>query len=434
MDTPLTGWIPAQPGAALEDVDTPALILDLDRFDANLSRLMQAAATTGVRVRPHAKSHKCVQIARRQIAAGAAGICCQKVAEAAVFLAGGISDVLISNEVVGDHKLRRLAELACAYPNARLGVCVDDAGVVRRMGAICAMLGARLDVYVEIDVGQDRCGVSTAAAAEALGREITAAPQLRLAGLQAYAGSAQHLRSINERRAAAGGAAARAAEVRTALRAVGLSCEIVTGGGTGTFLYEAASQVFDEIQPGSYALMDVDYARNIQDPDAPRFAQALTILATVMSVRHGPRDADVRHPGGTAGGNAEGTPGNATGTDEAVERITLDAGLKAFSVDSGPAEPDFPGWQVRGVSDEHTVLERTSPPGVRPPRRGDRARVGAGRPLAVPGEGRAPALGDKVHLVPSHCDPTVNLHDWIVAVRGRTVEAVWRVDARGALF
>lgn len=374
-------WIPAQAGDAVEDVDTPALILDLDKFERNVTRLMNAVNPSGVRVRPHAKSHKCVEIARRQIAAGAIGVCCQKISEAEVFLAGGIGDVLIANEPVGPRKLRRLVDLALAHPEARLGVCVDDVAVVRQLGAQCDEHGAKLDVYVEIDVGQNRCGVPGAEDAVPLAKAVVASPRLSFMGLHAYAGSAQHRRGVPERKRAILAAAQRADEVRAALRGNDLPCEVITGGGTGTFVYEAASGVYNEVQPGSYVLMDLDYAKNEQDANAPHFEQALYVLSTVMSLR-----------------NAEGN-----------ERVTLDAGLKAFSTDSGPALPAFPGWQVRGVSDEHTVLQR----------------VGEGPPVK---------LGDKALLIPGHCDPTVNLHDWIVAVRARRVEAVWRVDARGAVF
>jgi D-serine deaminase-like pyridoxal phosphate-dependent protein len=370
-------WTPAAPGDRLQDVDTPALILDLDRFEANLERLRDAAARHQVRARPHAKSHKCPEIARRQIAAGAIGICCQKVGEAEVFLAGGIANVLITNEVVGERKLRRLAHLAREHAGARLGVCVDDVAVVTRLGALCVAEEARLDVYVELDVGQNRCGVATPAEVVGLARAIVACPGFTFMGLHAYAGSAQHRRGVPERRQAIEEAARKAGEARAALAAAGLPCEIVTGGGTGTFVYEAGSQVYNEVQPGSYVLMDTDYAGNEHDPDAPAFEQALFVLATVMSVRG--------------------------------DRATLDAGLKAFSTDSGLPAPAFAGWQIANVSDEHAVLHRT----------------GAGPSLA---------LGDKVLVVPSHCDPTVNLHDWIVAMRHETVEAVWPVEARGAGF
>jgi len=374
-------WIPARAGDALADVDTPALIVDLDRFDANIGRLMQAVAGRNVRVRPHAKSHKCVEIAKRQVAAGAVGICVQKTSEAEPFLAAGIGDVLVTNEVVGARKLANLAALAARFPAARIGVCVDDASVVAPLGRACDAAAARLDVYIELDVGHDRAGVADPGAAVALARAVAAQSSLRLRGLQAYFGSAQHRRGVEQRRRAIESAAALSRAARDALRAAGLPCDTVTGAGTGTFLFEAASGVYTEIQPGSYVLMDADYAKNEHDPDWPRFDQSLFILATVMSRRH----------------------------DARGDRATLDAGLKAFSTDSGPAQPAFAGWTVRGVSDEHTVLDRS-------------------------GDGPALALGDKVRLIPGHVDPTVNLHDWIVALRGDRVEAIWPVDARGTVY
>jgi D-serine deaminase-like pyridoxal phosphate-dependent protein len=374
-------WRPARSGDLLQDVDTPALILDLGKFETNLTRMMGAVKPFGVRVRPHAKSHKCVEIARRQMQAGAVGICVQKLSEAAVFLAGGIDDVLITNEVVGAGKLRRLAELSVRHPDARLGLCMDDVGIVRQLAQACNELGARVDAYVELDVGQNRCGLSMPHEVVDLARAIVASPRLNFMGLHAYFGSAQHRRGVPERRAAIEAAAQKAYEARAALRAADLPCERITGGGTGTFLYEAASAVYNEIQPGSYVLMDADYARNAADPQAPRFEHALAILSTVMSVR-------------SADGN---------------ERATLDAGLKAFSTDSGPAVPTFGGWRPYSVSDEHTVLHKV-------------------------GDGPTIRLGDKALLVPGHCDPTVALHDWIVAVRDGRVEDIWPVDARGALF
>jgi D-serine deaminase-like pyridoxal phosphate-dependent protein len=374
-------WVPARVGDALADVDTPALIVDLDKFDANLGALMQSVAGRNVRVRPHAKSHKCVEIARRQIAGGAIGICVQKTSEAEPFLAAGIEDVLVTNEVVGEHKLARLAALAARHPAARLAVCVDDLAVVPRLAKACDAADTRIDVYVELDVGHNRAGVADPVAAVALARAVDAQPCLTLRGLHAYFGSAQHRRSLAERHLAIASASALARTTRDALMAAGLPCGTITGGGTGTFMLEATSGVYNEIQPGSYILMDLDYARNDQDPHWPSFEQALFILTTVMSRRREGRN----------------------------ERATLDAGLKSFSTDSGAAMPAFAGWQVRGVSDEHTVLERI-------------------------GDGPDLALGDKPLLIPGHIDPTVNLHEWIVAVRNERVEQVWPIEARGAVF
>ena len=370
-------WLPARVGDTLADVDTPALILDLDKFDSNLERLMRSSTVRGIRVRPHAKSHKCVQIARRQMASGAIGICCQKTSEAAAFLDGGLTDILISNEVVGERKAAQLAQLAGAYPAARVGVCVDDVRNVRQLAAACKAAAGKLDVYIELDVGHGRAGVPDSHAVVDLAREVQSYEALRLRGLHAYHGSAQHRRTVRERRQAISLAAALAGAARDSMLLHGIPCDIVTGGGTGTFPYETGSGVYNEIQPGSYAFMDVDYSKNEFDPVSPAFEQALFVLTTVMSVRS--------------------------------DRATLDAGLKAFSTDSGPAMPAFEGWQVRGVSDEHTVL----------------VRIGDGPDLA---------LGDKPLLIPGHVDPTFNLHDSVVVISGDAVVAVWPIDARGAMF
>ncbi len=372
-----TDWIPAQPGDLLKEIDTPALILDLDKYEANVARMMAAVAGTQVRVRPHAKTHKCSEIARQQVEAGAVGVCCAKLGEAEAMLAGSIDDVLITNEIVGESKMRRLALVARAYAPARLGVCVDNIEVARQLAAICAAEQVTLDVYIEIDVGQNRGGITAADAIVALARLLHEAPQFNFRGLHAYAGLAQHRRGVPERRAAAQAAAARAARARDVIVEAGLPCEVITGGGTGTFAYDVAGGVYTEVQPGSYLFMDVDYAKNEVDPQAPPFDVSLFVLATVMSLQD--------------------------------ERATLDAGVKAFSTDMGPAQPAFDGWRVRNVSDEHTVLMRSD-------------------------EATAIKLGDKALLVPSHCDPTVNLHEWIVATRKGRVEAVWPVDARGKIY
>jgi len=367
--------VPASIGMPLADVDTPALILDMDAFERNLARMADAVRARPVRLRPHAKSHKCAEIALRQIAAGAVGVCCQKVSEAEALVAGGVADVLIANEVVGAGKLARLAALAA---RARLAVCADAAENVLALDAAAARAGVRLDVLVEINVGADRCGVAPGAPALTLVRAIAAGRNLRFAGLQAYHGGAQHLRSVAERRNAIGSAVELVQATRSLIQANGYTCDTVTGAGTGSFPLELASGAYDELQPGSYIFMDADYARNEFDAAWPRFEQSLFVLTTVMS-------------------------------RPSAARAVVDAGLKASSVDSGmPQLWDLAGVEYVKASDEHGVLD------------------------IAPGT-NAPALGAKLLLVPGHCDPTVNLYDWFVCTRGGVVEALWPVSARGAL-
>jgi D-serine deaminase-like pyridoxal phosphate-dependent protein len=371
----MTTSAPAVVGAPLAAVDTPALILDLDAFEGNLARMADALRGKPARLRPHAKSHKCAEIALRQTALGAVGVCCQKVSEAEALVAGGVRDVLIANEVVGADKLDRLAQLA---RQAKLAVCADAAENVADLDAAAARAGVRLDLLVEINVGADRCGVEPGAPALALARAIAGSGNLRFAGLQAYHGGAQHVRSVANRRDAIGRAADLVRSTRALLEKNGIGCETVTGAGTGSFPLELASGVYDELQPGSYVFMDADYNRNEIDADWPRFEQSLFVWTTVMSRPN-------------------------------AARAVVDAGLKASSVDSGmPQVWNLPGVEFVKASDEHGVL-----------------RIAPGA--------AAPALGAKLLLVPGHCDPTVNLYDWFVCVRRGVVEALWPVSARGAI-
>ena len=366
---------PAAPGQRLDEIDTPALILDLDAFEANLRTLADVVRGTGVRVRTHAKTHKCPEVAKRQMALGAVGACCQKVSEAEAMVEGGIADVLVTNEIVGAPKLERLARLA---GRAKIGVCVDDAANVRDLEAAAGRAGATLDVYVELEVGMRRCGVAPGEPALALACAVAASPNLRFAGLQAYNGRAQHVRALAERRALIERAAEQVRATRALLEGNGIACPTVTGAGSGTFMLEVQSGAWNEIQPGSYAFMDADYAKNEQAAPLPRFAHALFVLATVMS-------------------RGDGT------------RAIVDAGLKASSVDSGmPAVWQRPGLDYVQASDEHGFIE-------------------------VAPDAAAPALGEKLLLVPGHCDPTINLHDWYVCVRRGVVESLWPITARGAL-
>jgi 3-hydroxy-D-aspartate aldolase len=356
----------------LGEIATPALILDLPAFEANLAAMRQACAARGVRLRAHGKAHKTPELARRQIAdGGSAGICAQKVAEAEAFVRAGIDDVLVANEVVADGTIDRLARLSAT---ARMAVCVDDATVVPRLGAAVRRHGGTLGVVVEIDVGAGRCGVSPGTPAADLAATVAAEPGLRFAGLQAYHGAAQHLRTPDERAAAIARAVDLVRQSLAALERRGIPCPDVTGAGTGTFTLEAASGVYTEVQAGSYAFMDADYARNTPAEDAPAFAHALFVLATVMS---------------TAGSG----------------RAVVDAGHKAASIDTGlPVVHGRPEIAYVGASDEHGVV--TDPASTL-------------------------RLGDRLLLIPGHCDPTFNLHDHVVAVREGRVEAVFAVAARG---
>ncbi len=383
-------------GKSVQDIDTPSLVVDLDAMKRNLGRMAEFAKKHNIRWRPHAKLHKSAALAKMQIKAGATGICVQKTSEAEIMAAGGVHDIYISNEVIAPAKLARVARLAqklATQPGGRLAITVDSSeGVIRlaqamtqaRLGA-AAGTGTVIDVFVEIDVGQGRCGVEPGAAAVTLALEIRKHPALRFAGLQAYHGNAQHLRSPQERLRAITGAVNAVVLTRELLQVQGIVADLVTGAGTGSLVLEAASGVYGELQAGSFMFMDADYARNERDPAQPQFEHALFIKTQVMST-HG-------------------------------ELVVCDAGHKSHAIDSGlPLVQAFDTeseLEYFNGGDEHGIL----------------------RP--APGCSRLPGLGQMLWLIPGHCDPTINLHDVMIGVSGGlrngTVERVIRVDARGAL-
>jgi D-serine deaminase-like pyridoxal phosphate-dependent protein len=370
----MTNRPPAEIGCPLKDVDTPALLIDLDAFEYNLHRLAEWSRKMNVDLRPHAKTHKSPVIARRQMALGAVGVCCQKVSEAEALVHGGIPDVLVSNEIVVPRKIERLAALA---REARIGVCVDDSDNVDALSLAAQSYGSTIDVLVEVNVGSNRCGVAPGEPALAIAKRVARARGLRFRGLQAYHGSAQHIRPFEQRRAAVASAVEMVVVTRTLLAQHGLECEAICGAGSGSYCFEGQSGVYTELQAGSYIFMDADYARNLAEDGhvGTEFKHSLFVLATVMS-----RPAE--------------------------DRVIVDAGFKAMSFDSGPprvAEREDADYVA--ASDEHGNLK------------------------IVPGP-QAPSIGDILRLIPGHCDPTVNLHDWYVCYRGERVEALWPI-ARG---
>ncbi len=374
-------------------IDTPSLVIDLDAMERNLASMAAFAKNHKVKLRPHAKMHKSATLALLQIEAGAAGICVQKTSEAEILVARGVHNVYISNEVIAPHKLARVAALTrtVAPHGGRIAICVDSIDGVCRL-AMC-MNEARvssgvttsIDVFIEINVGQNRCGVEPGPAAVALALEIRKHPALHFAGLQAYHGKAQHLRSAQERREAITSAIQAVTHTRGLIEAEGLVVGLVTGAGTGTAALEAASGVYGELQAGSYLFMDADYASNELDPVQPRFEHALFVKTQVVSTH--------------------------------ADHVVCDAGHKSHAIDSGL--PKVHAFSERSKleyfngGDEHGVLR------------------------AAAGSTRLPSLGSLLWLVPGHCDPTVNLHDAMIGVRGGllkgVVEKIISVDTRGAL-
>ena len=372
--------IPAMVGMDEADIQTPCLILDLDALERNIIKMGEFAKDKNMRHRVHGKMHKSVDVALLQEKlGGSCGVCCQKVSEAEAFVRGGIKDVLVSNQVRDPAKIDRLARLPKL--GARAICCVDDLANIADLSAAAVKHGTQIECLVEIDCGAGRCGVQSTEDVVAIATAIDAAEGLKFAGLQAYQGAMQHLDDYQERKAKIEVAIAMVADAVAALKSVGLACDIVGGGGTGSYYFEAESGVYNELQCGSYAFMDANYGR-ILDRDGKRLDQgewqnALFLLTSVMS--HAKAD-----------------------------KAICDAGLKAQSVDSGlPVIFGRNDVEYVKCSDEHGVI--ADPDGV----------------LKV---------GDKLKLVPGHCDPTCNVHDWYVGVRNGKVEALWPITARGKAF
>ncbi|MHA4838906.1 DSD1 family PLP-dependent enzyme [Sphingopyxis sp. MSC1_008] len=360
------------------DLNTPVLVLDVDALDRNIAAMAALTAQYGVALRPHAKTHKSVDIAKRQLAAGAVGVCCAKIGEAEVLAAGGVTGMLITSPVVAPAAIDRLAKLAVT--DDELMAVVDHPDVAERINAALAAAGTKLDVIIDIDPGIARTGVASPEAAVALAKTIAASPNLEYRGVQFYCGSQQNIESYTERRAAIVERTAYLQEVIAALTKAGFAPEIVTGSGTGTHRIDLDLGVFNELQTGSYVFMDKQYLDcDIADGAAPPFEVSLSVDARVVSA-------------------------NRSGL------VTIDAGYKSLSSDGGVAvvqrgAPETAFFAFMG--DEHAAL-------------------------IAPEIGTQLAPGDPVSLTVPHCDPTVNLYDFYHIVTGDTLIDIWPVSARGS--
>ena len=389
----MNGAINQLVGHSVNAIDTPALVVDLDMMERNLRTMAAFAAQHKVMLRPHAKMHKSAELAKLQMAAGAVGVCVQKTSEAEALVAGGVYNIFITNEVIAPTKLARVAQLSrtLAPLGGKLAICVDSLEGVKRLaqcmneGRVLSSIASTIDVFIELDVGQNRCGVEPGEAAVALALEIRKHPALNFAGLQAYNGKAQHMRSAADRQSAVVKAIKQVSRTRQLIEGVGIKVDLVTGAGTGTAPLEAASKLYGELQSGSYLFMDADYAANEPAIGQPRFKHALFVKTQVISVH--------------------------------AHHVVCDAGHKSHAIDSGlPKVHAFSSRSALDYSnggDEHGIL----------------------KPAA--GSTRLPSLGSMLWLIPGHCDPTVNLHNEMIGVRGGllqgVVERIIHVDARGCL-
>jgi 3-hydroxy-D-aspartate aldolase len=359
------------------ELSTPALLLDLDRFERNVQKMAAHVKAAGKKLRPHAKTHKCPEIAHRQIAAGAVGVCCAKVGEAEAMAAAGVRNLLITTEVVGPEKIGRLLRVLERNPETL--VVVDHPDNVRDLGAAMTKAGRVLNVLVDVEVGGRRTGVEPGEPAFDLGRLVMGERQLNLRGLQGYAGHCAHVEGWEARRKASHRWMGRLMKTRQLFEKNGLPVEIVTGGSSGTFDIDIELEGLTELQSGSYCVMDLDYRRigGKNGPAYDNFEMALTVLTTVVS-------------------------------RPSAELAIVDGGFKAFSTDRPfvPEPVEWPGLEYSWAGDEHGRLTITDPD-------------------------RAPRLGDLIEFFPPHCDPTFNLYDRLHVMRGGKLEAVWEITGRG---
>jgi D-serine deaminase-like pyridoxal phosphate-dependent protein len=352
-------------------------VLDLDAFDRNLDTMARIARERGVALRPHAKTHKCATIGRRQMAAGAAGLCCAKLGEAEAMAAAGLDHLLLTSPIVDQAKIERLLVLNLRLTD--LAVVVDDPANVSNLAEAAARKGQVLNVLIDVDIGTHRFGVPSVDAAVDLARAIAERPSLRFMGLQGYAGHAMHVPLYAERRRASHAALGVLAAVRNALATIGLGSPIVTGGGTGTHDFDHEARVLTDLQVGSYVFCDVEYDEiELTAGGGKPFEDALFVHTRIVSAHH---------------------PGFATS----------DAGSKSFAMD-GPAPAIVAG----------------APKGSTYGRFGDEF----GRIILPDPRGRL-ALGTLIVCVVPHCDPTVNLYDFYHCVRADQLVDIWPIEARG---
>ncbi len=361
-------------GDPVSVLDTPAMIVDLTLMEENINKIMTRLKATKVDVRPHLKTVKSPELARTLLDAGAIGGCVAKVSEAEIMAQAGIEDLLITTEIVGEVKLARLIALVRQHPQIKIVIDSSEGAETLHQALHNAQL--RMDVLLDLNVGQNRCGITPGEQALALAQRISTLPTLHLIGVQGYEGHLQHIHNADERWQRCQAAMRLLTETAAELRDQGHSIDIVTTGGTGTAEICAAYAGVSEVQPGSFIFMDTDYRNAL----GPTYANALTILSTVIS-------------------------------RPSASRAVVDAGLKSLSTDSGmPEVQGISGVQYRPGGDEHGILT--------PTQEGALTRL----PLAI---------GDRVALIPSHIDTTINLHDSYYAYRDDIIEAIWPVATRG---
>ena len=366
-------------GIQKQHLPTPSLVIDLDRLESNIAKMARHARESSINLRPHAKTHKCSEIAKRQLKAGALGVCASTIREAEAMAKAGIGGLLITGEMVGTNKIERLVRLTQKQTDT-MSVC-DNPAHAEQLSAAAVAAKIQLNVLVDIDPAGRRTGIQAGEPALNLAKQIDQLPGLRLRGVHCYSGPSAHVMGFADRKAHSERVMGPPMESVAAMKGAGLPIEIVSGGSTGTYNVDPGIKGMTELQVGSYIFMDVEY-RRIGGKDGEiyeDFQPSLTVLATVISKNH-------------------------------PDRATIDAGIKAVATDRpfGPQVVGIEGVEYSLGGDEHGILTLKDP-------------------------SREIRLGDRVELLVPHCDPNVNLYERAYCVRGDEVVEAWRIDARGNL-
>ena len=360
----------------LEELQTPALIIDLDVFDANLVKMQSYLQEQDIALRAHTKMHKCPIIARKQLESGARGVCAAKVSEAEVMCAAGIEDVLVTSPIATPDKVSRFVEARKNNPGLKIVVdCADSADLLAK---VAGLEGLVVDVFVDLDPGMGRTGIETGDKTLQLVRHIGESDSLNLSGLQMYAGNCMHIEGFSKRKQKYAHLLSKGVETLALLDEAGIVIPVVSGGGTGTYNMESDLGLINELQAGSYAFMDIEY-RDIGGVDSEQFLDfgvSLFVLVTAIS-------------------------------QPQSRLITVDGGFKSFASDKmAPEFRDVEGVIYHWGGDEHGIVQLNNP-------------------------SREIRLGNKLSMLTPHCDPTVNLHDFYFPYRDGLVHEVWPISARG---
>lgn len=371
--------IPLDKPLPIDELQTPALLIDLDLFEANLDRMQGYLKSQSMALRAHTKMHKCPIIAREQVKRGARGVCAAKVSEAELMCDVGIEDVLVTSPLSTADKISRFVELQAGHPGLKL--VVDHSHSVALLAEIAAATGTNVDVFIDLDPGMGRTGIAPGDEALALAHQIGETASLNFSGLQMYAGNCMHIEGFDKRREKYVRTLQSGLDTLAQFEAAGIDVPIVSGGGTGTYNMESEIGLINELQAGSYAFMDIEY-RDVGGPDSEKFVDfdvSLFVLVTAIS-------------------------------QPQSRLITVDGGFKSFASDKMPPEfRDLEGVVFHWGGDEHGIVQLDNP-------------------------SKTIALGDKLPMLTPHCDPTVNLHDYYFPFRDGMVSEIWPVSARGMSF